>query len=152
MTSLSQHLTVNMSDMSSQGTFLLIHCDNVCFFSPLRESHGEWLLSRMIISVTSLLTFLSTPWVLLWESDAYIAPRSFLITEAQGLTLERGEPAHDIMQLHGQLSGWVRWMWADWKSLCSLCQGTKSSSSEGASNSVNVKVWVTALTGSYNVQ
>lgn len=92
MTSLSQHLTVNMSDMSSQGTFLLIPCDNVCFLSPLRESHGEWLLSRIIISVSSLLTFLSTPWVFLWKSDAYIAPRSFLIMEAQGLTRKRESP------------------------------------------------------------
>lgn len=65
--------------------FLLIPCDNVCFFSPLRESHSEWLLSRTIISVTSLLTFLSTPRVLLWKSDAYIAPHSSLIMEVQGL-------------------------------------------------------------------
>lgn len=66
--------------------FLLIHCDNICFFSPLQESHGEWLMSRIIISVTSLLTFLSSPWVLLWKSDAYIARHSLLIMKVQGLT------------------------------------------------------------------
>lgn len=101
MTSLSQHMTVNMSDVSSQGTFL---CENnVCFLSPLQES--ECLLSRIIISVTSLLTFLSTPRVLLWESDAFIAPLSFLIMCRYKVLLAKGEPADDIMQLHGQLSG-----------------------------------------------
>ena len=67
---------------------LLIYHDNVYLYSPLLESHGKWRLSRTIISVTSLLTVLSTPWVLLWERDAYIAPHSFIIMKVQCLSQE----------------------------------------------------------------
>lgn len=89
MTPPSQHLTVNMSETSRlPEAFLLIHCDNVCFFSPLHESHSEWLLSGIIISVTSRLTLLSTPRARLRKSDAYMSARSFPITEVQGLAGE----------------------------------------------------------------
>lgn len=56
--------------------------------------------------------------------------------------LRKGEPTDDIMELHGRLSGWVRWMWADWKSQHSLCCGTKSSCGEDTSYSVSIKTWV----------
>lgn len=61
----------------------------VSFHLWKKESHSERLLSRIIISVTSLLTFLSNPWVLPLKSDAYIALHSFLIMEVQGLTRAR---------------------------------------------------------------
>lgn len=71
----------------------------------------------------------------LWDADSYSCRYT--------VPLRKGEPTDDIMQLHGRLSGWVRWMWADWKSQRSLCLGTKSSCGEDASYSVSIKTWVT---------
>lgn len=71
----------------------------------------------------------------LWDADCY--------SSRYTVPLRKGEPTDDIMQLHGRLSGWVRWMWADWKSQSSLCLRTKSSRSEDTSYSVSIKTWVT---------
>lgn len=70
----------------------------------------------------------------LWDADCYSC--------RYAVPLRKGEPTDDIMELHGRLSGWVRWMWADWKSQHSLCRGTKSSCGEDTSYSVSIKTWV----------
>lgn len=69
----------------------------------------------------------------LWDADCYSCRCT--------VRLRKGEPTDDIMQLHGRLSGWVRWMWADWKPQRSLCLGTKSSCGEDTSYSVSIKTW-----------
>lgn len=71
----------------------------------------------------------------LWDADCYSCRCT--------VRLRKGEPTDDIMQLHGRLSGWVRWMWADWKPQRSLCLGTKSSCGEDTSYSVSIKTWAT---------
>lgn len=101
--------------------FCFFYLLEIAFGSPVDFPFLEHSCGRMMHS--------------LWATDCYSCRYT--------VPLRKGEPTDDIMQLHGRLSGWVRWMWADWKSQCSLCLGTKSSCGEDISYSVSIKTWVT---------
>lgn len=126
MTSHFSHINVKKAraDLLSTNMFVFgffFYLREIAFGSPVDFPFLEHRCGRMMHS--------------LWAADCYSCRYT--------VPLRKGEPTDDIMWLHGRLSGWVRWMWADWKSQCSLCLGTKSSCGEDISYSVSIKTWVT---------
>lgn len=109
MTSPSHHLPVGKSDV--MRTFCL--------------STGIMFVSVQLCWTVSVNERLSLALLVGWLRSDVVHHNTLIFNQGTRACLGRGKPADDIIQLHGQLSGWVRWMWADWKSLCSLCQGTK---------------------------